>query len=401
MLLCAVLALSLCACAQSAAPPAPTATAAGTVAPIESTAPVTPQPAERIFVLRTDAPYHSTPAFPQNGQGLLPQGAQGFWREENGDFVMLELFDGSRVWIHRWYLTAQDAAEQQAWEKAYRETRLSSADFVPVEDFFSAGEPRFLCTAGSGLNCRLAPSPDAHVLTSIPFGMQVTVLGRENGFYLCQLDDGSLVYCSVDYLSSEDRYAVLDGAVDLRVYLPTLDFELLFASPNNITGAAMYPAIPLLETTTAEMLARAQDIFRANGYSIKIYDAYRPVSAQYKLYDIVQDSRFIANPYKGYSWHQRGRAVDMSLIDLSTGQELEMPTPMHTFSTDASRFNSGAWTEAARANVDYMTGVMSYVGFGTITTEWWHFENTGAGDYMDPNLDFGALTYLPLSELNK
>ena len=52
---------------------------------------------------------------------------------------------------------------------------------------------------------------------------------------------------------------------------------------------------------------------------------------QIKLYDIVHDNKLIANPYTGGSWHQRGRAIDMSLIDNATGLELEMPTPMHTF----------------------------------------------------------------------
>ena len=123
----------------------------------------------------------------------------------------------------------------------------------------------------------------------------------------------------------------------LRVFLPEAEFDLLFASCNNITGKAMYPAIPILEQGTAEMLFKAYQRFLEDGYAIKIYDAYRPLSAQIKLFDIVQDLRFIADPSKGYSWHQRGRAVDMSLIDLSTGKELVMPTPMHTFSMEAAR----------------------------------------------------------------
>lgn len=395
-LLAAALILAACACGR----PAPAQTAPPTLPPAAATP--TPVP-ERLYTLRLDAPYHTEPSFPpEEEQSRLPKDTQGFWRGESGDFIKLELYDGSQVWVHGWYLQARDAAEQQRWEAARQEALCSAPGFVPVEEFLPGAEDAsFVCTAGSGLNCRVLPGRDSFVLTSIPFGTKVEVLGRENDFYLCRLEDGGLVYCSAAYLSSEDSYVVLPGAVDLRVYLPTLDFEMLFASPNNITGEAMYPAIPLLEESTARMLARAQEIFRDNGYSIKIYDAYRPKSAQYKLYDIVQDSRFIANPYNGNSWHNVGRAVDMSLIDLSTGRELEMPTPMHTFSTDASRFNSGQWSEAAQANVKYMTDVMTYVGFGTITTEWWHFENTAPGNYMDTELDFSALEYRPMSELRQ
>lgn len=134
-------------------------------------------------------------------------------------------------------------------------------------------------------------------------------------------------------------------------------------------------------------------------YTLKVYDAYRPRSAQVKLYDIVQNNKFIANPYTGGSWHQRGRAIDMSLIDNATGLELEMPTPMHTFDDSAARYSRDSWTEEARKNVDYMTSVMESVGFGIIQTEWWHFENnSGPGSYLPDEIDFTSLTYKPVSE---
>ena len=88
----------------------------------------------------------------------------------------------------------------------------------------------------------------------------------------------------------------------------------------------------------------------------------------------------------------------MSLINLATGEELEMPTPMHTFSLDAARTHSGSWSEEARKNVEYMTSVMESVGFGTIETEWWHFEYTGQGGLMDTDIDLSTLTYRPVSE---
>ena len=178
-------------------------------------------------------------------------------------------------------------------------------------------------------------------------GSQVTVYGREGDFYYCKLPIGRFAYAPVKVLFCDSAYRTLNGAVDLRMYLPEAEFELLFASRNNITGEALYPPIPMMEESTAAHLRQAYEIFRADGYTIKVYDAYRPKSAQFKLYDAVQNGWFIANPYNGNSWHQLGRAIDMSLIDLKTGKELVMPTPMHTFSNDAARFNSKQWSDGS------------------------------------------------------
>lgn len=253
----------------------------------------------------------------------------------------------------------------------------------------------YTCIARREARCYQYPDTASAVLAKIKNGDKIEVGGEEeNRFYLCVLDDGTVAYVERKYLNKDGAYAHVPGAVDLREFLPNAEFELLFASPDNITGHAMYPAIPLLEENTAYMLLEAAQIFERDGYAIKIYDAYRPKSAQFELYDIVQDNRFIANPYNCNSWHQLGRAVDMSLINMRTGEELEMPTPMHTFDVSASRFNSRTWTEAAKANVDYMTSVMTSVGFGTLSTEWWHFENTGTGGYLDPNMDLTDPAYL-------
>lgn len=305
----------------------------------------------------------------------------------------MELADGSQGWCNGWYLRAKDDALEAQRDEEYLSEKTSSETFVPID-----GEPVYTCTA-TRLNCRAEPNTKATILHQITMLTEVNVLGQDGDFYLCRLDDGGIVYCSVNYLTEGATYAEYDGAVDLRVYLPDAKFELLFASPNNITGSAMYPAVPLMEEKTAEMLKQAFEIFQNDGYTLKVYDAYRPRSAQVKLYDIVQNNKFIANPYTGGSWHQRGRAIDMSLIDNATGLELEMPTPMHTFDDSAARYSRDSWTEEARKNVDYMTSVMESVGFGIIQTEWWHFENnSGPGSYLPDEIDFTSLTYKPVSE---
>ena len=406
------LVLTLCACSANAfdriidaLPPLPTESSAEETQalPTESIPPETEAPAaaspeteekhDTYIVRIAGTPYRSEPKTEQvNILGSLSLGEKVTCLEDDGEFMLIELTDGQQVWCASWYLKAEDPELEAQRAASFLAEKTGTDSFVPIE-----GEPVYYCTA-TVLNCRAEPSTTCTILYQIIMGSQVNILGRDGDFYLCRLPDGGIVYCSVNYLSSEASYVDLDGAVDLRVFMPGAEFELLFASPNNITGEALYPPIPLLEETTADMLMQAYNIFREDGYTLKIYDAYRPKSAQYKLYDIVQDPRFIADPYRGGSWHQRGRAVDISLVDLATGEELKMPTPMHTFSMDAARSSSDSWSEEVRNNVDYMTKVMTSVGFGTLDTEWWHFEYTGPGNMMDSDIDFGTLRYRPVSE---
>ena len=251
--------------------------------------------------------------------------------------------------------------------------------------------PVYTCIV-SVTNAYPGPEHNVRLVGRISGGTQVEVISAENGFLCFKYGEGTAYAVSEDFAEGI-WYASYPNAVDLRWYIPDAEFDILFASSRNITGHAMYPAIPLLGEKTAEKLKEAADIFRDDGYALKIYDAYRPRSAQVQLYDIVEDTRYIANPSAGGSYHQLGRAVDMSLIEIETGKELEMPTPMHTFSTEASRTNSARWTEAARKNVEYMTSVMQSVGFGIISTEWWHFEYLGPAINLSSEIDYSAIKY--------
>lgn len=233
---------------------------------------------------------------------------------------------------------------------------------------------------------------EARKYMEIPKGTVLHVTDVYKGFFICSYGDSDEDYCVDREQVKEGVYYVMpENGVDLRFVLPDVAYEILLASDQNITGHPLYPAVPMLETETAAMLKEASKVFEKDGYTIKIYDSYRPISAQYELFNIVRDPKFIADPNFNNSFHQVGRALDMSLIDSSTGKELQMPTPMHTFNDTASRYNRAAWTEEERQNVDYMTEVMERCGFQTISTEWWHFENGEMGEYMDPNLDYEAL----------
>lgn len=344
------------------------------------------------FVSGGEASVYSQPS--DSGEfflGSMKPGTTVTMLEEQGDFMRVQWNEGE-VWVRSWYLSAADA-ELEAQRDASRFRLLTGAP-----GYLAYDEAQECFTRASMLNCRPEPNTDCIVLDQIPAGTPVTLYGQVKSFGLVRLPNGRLCFCSTNYLTGGTLCAVYPGAVDLRALLPQARFELLFASPNNITGRALYPAVPLLETHTANMLYQAYQTFLEDGYLLKVYDAYRPISAQFALYDIVQDTRFIADPNHWGSWHQRGRAVDISLISMETGEELEMPTAMHTFDMSASRTRSSRWSETARQNVDYMTRVMTEAGFGTIQTEWWHFEYTGEGTMLPIEIDYDSLSYRPATQ---
>lgn len=360
----------------------------------------TPEPAARpekvneTFVVSFEGTkYRSRPAAEEDKVlGTLSIGTRVVCVEDRGEYLLVELEDGKQVWINEWYLTALDDSLADELSDSSLQSCIRSESFQTID-----GEPVYECTANL-LNCRAKPDLTANILCQIVPGTRLIVYGKDNGFFLCRLPNGKLCYCAEEWVTDIITYAEYPWAVDLRVFLPEAQFDLRFASSNNLTGKAMYPAIPLLERGTAEMLYKAYQAFLEDGYVIKIYDAYRPLSAQIKLFNIVQDMRFVADPSAGYSWHQRGRAIDMSLVDLSTGKELVMPTPIHTLTMESARTQSSKWSEEARSNVDYMTRVMRGAGFGTIATEWWHFEYTGQGRILDPDINLYSLPKRPVSE---
>ena len=118
-------------------------------------------------------------------------------------------------------------------------------------------------------------------------------------------------------------------------------------------------------------------IFKEKGYTIKVWDAYRPLNVQRKLFEACPINDFVAKPpdkpiTSGFRpRHNNGMAVDITLVD-KYGNELEMPSGFDDFSEKA-RFSSKAMTKEARRNVDYLHEVMLSVGFKAYDAEWWHF----------------------------
>ncbi len=184
-----------------------------------------------------------------------------------------------------------------------------------------------------------------------------------------------------------------DELVDLRLVIPGIQTDMLYATADNFTGQILYPLdLCLLQKGTAEKLKKAQEIVTADGYQLLVTDAYRPFSVQLKMFELVGNSAYLANPHRSPSNHNRGAAVDVTLLD-SEGNPLEMPSAIDTFDATAHRaYNPGPGqpprSQAAKENMDYLTKVMVECGFTTIKSEWWHYDDKDAKTYPATDRDF-------------
>jgi D-alanyl-D-alanine dipeptidase len=255
------------------------------------------------------------------------------------------------------------------------------------------------------LNIRSGPGTGYPVKGRLEHDTVITLIGESGNFYMMDFL-GLECYVSKDYVIidrsvepySMELYAhvksqyvkstnekkeevnLLDQLVDLRTVDPTIKTKVVFATEENFTGEVLYPLnLCMIQKGTAEKLKAAQALFQKDGYSIIVYDAYRPYSVSVKLFEIVKNPIYIADPVNNPSRHNRGSAVDISLAD-STGKEVEMPSPMHTFDSTASRSNPNM-SQEARRNMDYMTEIMLQCGFVKYEYEWWHFNDEDCFDY--------------------
>ncbi len=168
--------------------------------------------------------------------------------------------------------------------------------------------------------------------------------------------------------ADEDLVAVKD-------YLPQVQVELKYATAENFTGHDIYEFQDVyLRYGTVKKLQSAYQELQTLGLGIKIWDGFRPVSAQFKLWEVCPDDTYVADPRKGYSNHSRGNAIDLTLVD-SSGNELEMPTEFDDFSGKADRDYSDC-TETAAENAMLLQTVMEHHGFKGYFGEWWHFADT-------------------------
>jgi len=163
--------------------------------------------------------------------------------------------------------------------------------------------------------------------------------------------------------------------VDILTIDSSFVLDIRYATENNFTKKILYPvAKAKLRREAAESLASIQKELKTKNLRLKIFDGYRPLAIQWKLWEIVPNESFVANPKKG-SKHNRGAAVDLTIVD-ALGNELEMPTGYDDFTEKASHEYMNL-TENAIKNRALLKDIMTRHGFQSIRSEWWHYDFRG------------------------
>jgi zinc D-Ala-D-Ala dipeptidase len=182
--------------------------------------------------------------------------------------------------------------------------------------------------------------------------------------------------------------------IELRQLMPNLKYELLYATNKNFTKQRMYPkgtTHTFLRLPAARALSAVQRDLNARGYGIKIWDAYRPYSVTVAFWELIKDERYVADPKKG-SGHNRGIAVDLTIIDLKTGKELAMGTSFDNF-TDTAHHDFLHLSTTILENRALLKTTMEKYGFMSFASEWWH--------YSLPNPSSFAVLDIPFTHLRK
>ncbi len=178
--------------------------------------------------------------------------------------------------------------------------------------------------------------------------------------------------------------------IDLKQLIPDLVLDIRYAGTNNFNKEPYYSeAAAFLRLPAAIALAEAQKELREKGYGLLIFDAYRPYSVTCAIYNKIKDTNFAAPPWTG-SRHNRACAIDLSLIRLSDGKEVRMPTAFDEFSPKAAPDYMNL-PDSVKANRDFLIQVMGRYGFSVYPSEWWHFDYKGWKEFPLMDLSFDQL----------
>jgi zinc D-Ala-D-Ala dipeptidase len=176
--------------------------------------------------------------------------------------------------------------------------------------------------------------------------------------------------------------------VDLKAYSSHFILDMKYATSDNFLKAKVYDcASCYLRLKTVKKLIEASIVLNKKGYKIKIFDCYRPLSVQKKMWDIVQDANYVANPARG-SIHNRGGAVDITLTD-KNGKELDMGTPFDFFGVESSH-NYKKLSKSILKNRLLLKNIMLKHNFESLETEWWHYNLEGAKQFPLSNFNWNC-----------
>jgi zinc D-Ala-D-Ala dipeptidase len=215
------------------------------------------------------------------------------------------------------------------------------------------------------------------LFTIICFGQTV------NNYGLTVINDTS-------FYKKEIERDSLNKLVDLEKFIPRIKLDIKYATKDNIVGMKVYDKPKaFLRLPAAYALKKIESELNKRGLGLKIFDAYRPYSVTILFYEKIKDTDYVASPWQG-SRHNRGCAVDVSIIDLKSGRELEMPTKIDDFTLKAHPDYQDL-SDTVKSNRALLLNVMKKYGFSQFPTEWWHFDFSGWANYFLMDLKFSDL----------
>ncbi len=193
-----------------------------------------------------------------------------------------------------------------------------------------------------------------------------------------------------DKISPVEQKILDQGLVNIQTVNPEILVELKYATPDNFMKKNVYGELThaYLQPEMAKRLSQASIFLQHEnpGYQLLVYDAARPNSAQYKLWDALDDlkiparskTQYVADPKIG-SNHNFGCAIDLTVVD-QNGKPLDMGTKYDFFGplayprSEQEMLRQGKLTSKQIANRNILRKAMVKAGFTVNTTEWWHFD---------------------------
>ena len=190
-------------------------------------------------------------------------------------------------------------------------------------------------------------------------------------YYLLLAAMLSFGYCECQTIAPETIQIADTTFVNLKDFSTDFVYDMKYATTDNFLKLKVYDCAECyLRFKTVKALLEANAKFIKKGYRIKIFDCYRPLDIQKKMWEIVSNPKYVADPNKG-SIHNRGGAVDMTLVD-ENGKELEMGTAFDFFGTESSHDYDNI-SDDVKDNRKLLRKIMTRSGFVIFESEWWHY----------------------------
>ncbi|MFC4211731.1 M15 family metallopeptidase [Pedobacter lithocola] len=175
--------------------------------------------------------------------------------------------------------------------------------------------------------------------------------------------------------------------VEIKKAIPNIKLDIRYATKNNFMRQVMYgQARAFARKPVVESLKKVQQELNKKGLGLKIFDGYRPYAITVAFYKKASDKNFVANPKQG-SKHNRGCAVDLTIINLKTGKEIPMPTPYDSFSAAAAANYPNVSAEVKK-NREFFISLMRKHKLNVLENEWWHYDFQGWQNYTLMDIPF-------------